>query len=422
MRAAWTAHPQPHTLGKGERDFSFREIETMKTPSLQIFPTLAVLLGLAVLPGCDRLPKPVIRWSPAPDMATARKFHSATLLSDGRVLIVGGLGTSAYLASAEIYDPATSIWSATGSMSVVRAYHTATLLQNGKVLVVGGLSLPAVPVSASGWRADAELYDPATGTWSSASTMATGRAYHTASLLVNGDVVIVGGVTGPGLLSSTEIYTPSTASGSWRTAASMAAPRARHGAVTLVDGLTVLVAGGITSAGANQPATPTATAEQYRVAGNAWSTAGSLHTARSDLSLTLLSVAAKVLAAGGSRGSPTTFTADADLYSGGASGTPGTWTTLPGIGSSHSGHTATYLPAIQQVLVAGGLPVVGGVAASRFDVASSSWNYDGGMRSRRLGHTATLLLDGRVLVVGGYDNTVQNTSYPPHSSAEFFTP
>jgi len=66
--------------------------------------------------------------------------------------------------------------------------------------------------------------------------------------------------------------------------------------------------------------------------------------------------------------------------------------------------------------------MVGGVDASRFYVTGSSWNYEGGMAVRRLGHTATLLVDGRVLVAGGYDNTVQNTSFPPHATAEVFTP
>lgn len=397
----------------------------MKTTSLKLVSVLSMLFGSFALTGCPSLPKPVVRWSAAPSMSTARKFHTATRLDDGRVLVAGGVGVGGYLSSAEIYDPATSTWTATGSMNVVRANHTATLLQNGKVLVVGGLSLPAVPASASGWRADAELFDPATGTWSSGGTMGTGRAYHTASLLVNGEVVVAGGIAAAaGATSSTEIYTPSTASGTWRVGSPMATPRARHAAVTLVDGLTILVAGGLTSTTGNIPAAATATAEQYRVAGNTWSPAGSLHTARRDLSLTLLSVAGKVLAAGGASGTATSpmFTGDADLYESGASGTPGTWTALAGIGSSHSEHTATYLPALQQVLVAGGLPVVGGVDASRFHVASSSWDYEGGMSVRRLGHTATLLLNGHVLVVGGYDNTSANTSFPPHATAEVFIP
>ena len=148
----------------------------------------------------------------------------------------------------------------------------------------------------------------------------------------------------------------------------------------------------------------------------------SLRTARSDLTLTLLPLTGKVLAAGGTNVTAAIFSDESDLYTWGASGTAGTWTALAGIGSEHSEHTATYLPSLQQVLIAGGLPPAGGVDSSRFYAASSSWNYDGGMSSRRLGHTATLLVDGRVLVVGGYDNTSQNTGFPPLASAEIFTP
>ena len=100
-------------------------------------------------------------WSPTGSLTTARYYHTATLLPNGKVLVAGGYhGTSdGPLASAELYDPATGTWSATGSLGTARIYHTATLLPNGKVLVAGG-------VASSGSLASAELYDPATGTWS----------------------------------------------------------------------------------------------------------------------------------------------------------------------------------------------------------------------------------------------------------------
>src|SRR5207253_1261175 len=75
-------------------------------------------------------------WRPTSAMHTASYYHTATLLSDGRVLVAGGDGTNEQLlARAEIYDPSNRNWTVTGSLRSSRCFHTATLLPNGKVLV-----------------------------------------------------------------------------------------------------------------------------------------------------------------------------------------------------------------------------------------------------------------------------------------------
>ena len=135
-------------------------------------------------------------------MATARYDHTATLLPNGQVLVAGGFGGN-YLASAELYDPATGLWTATGSMAAARFCHTVTLLPNGQVLVAGGFN------DASGALASAELYDPATGLWTATGSMATKRDGHTATLLPNGQVLVAGGYNGV-FLASAELYDPAT--------------------------------------------------------------------------------------------------------------------------------------------------------------------------------------------------------------------
>ena len=115
----------------------------------------------------------------------ARWGHTATQLDDGRVLVAGGVGPGGNItASAEIYDPATDSWSAAASLGTERAQHTATLLDNGRVLVAGG------------GVASAEIYNPATNSWSATGSLAASRFAHTATLLDDGRVLVAGGFVG----------------------------------------------------------------------------------------------------------------------------------------------------------------------------------------------------------------------------------
>src|SRR5581483_8529024 len=118
-------------------------------------------------------------------LATGRYYQTSTVLQNGKVLVAGGYN-SGYLTSAELYDPATGTWTTTGSLSTGRFLHTATLLRNGKVLVAGGRN-------SSGYVASAELYDPASGTWTVTGSLITARQIHSATLLPNGKVLIAGG-------------------------------------------------------------------------------------------------------------------------------------------------------------------------------------------------------------------------------------
>ena len=146
------------------------------------------------------------------------------MLPNGKVLVAGGYDSNfGALASAELYDPASGTWTATGSLATARYVHTATLLPNGKVLVAGGYDI-------DGSLASAELYDPASGTWTATGSLATARDVHTATLLPNGKVLVAGGDDGSGILASAELYDP--ASGTWTATGSLATARCwSHGDV-----------------------------------------------------------------------------------------------------------------------------------------------------------------------------------------------
>jgi galactose oxidase-like protein len=125
-------------------------------------------------------------------MATARASFTATRLSNGKVLVAGGTDGTTTFSSSELYDPATGTWSATGSLALARTRHFATLLQDGRVLVVGGASTTAT-----------ELYDPATGTWSAGSPMNLITNVYSATALADGRVLVTGTAGGAGIA---EIY------------------------------------------------------------------------------------------------------------------------------------------------------------------------------------------------------------------------
>ena len=153
-------------------------------------------------------------WTPTGRMTSVRGGHSGVLLPSGQVLIAGGtnggIGSNGYdlviLKTAELYDPVAGKFTATGKMAGVRMYHSAALLPNGKVLVSGGLYTYKPRLRYAVATASAELFDPATGTWSSAGSMSAARAYHSTTVMPNGKVLLVGGGTA-------DVYDPATNTG-----------------------------------------------------------------------------------------------------------------------------------------------------------------------------------------------------------------
>ena len=262
-------------------------------------------------------------------MATARNGHTATLLSNGKVLITGGNDGSNELSSVELYDPATGIFTDSGNMTIARDEHASTLLSNKKVLITGGND------------ASMELYDPATETFTNIGEMPTVRYEHTATLLPNGKVLIAGGyddnLNG---ITSAELYDPST--DSFSSTSKMAPARYGHTATLLKNGK-VLITGG---SDANDNVL--SSSEIYDPATGIFTYIGNMTTTRYGHTATLLSND-KVLIAGGWDGKAEDSLSGAELYDPAA----GTFKAIDDMTIPREYHTATLLPN-GKVLILGG--------------------------------------------------------------------
>ena len=262
-------------------------------------------------------------------VTTAHSKYTATLLSDGRVLVAGGLGCCGVLASGEVYDPTTGASSITGSMATTRYRHTATLLSDGRVLVAGGYD-------DNDFLASVELYDPVTGEFSSTGRMVQARTMHTATLLADGST-----------LDSAEVYDPYTESFTFT--GSMAKTRYLHTATLLPDGRVLVAAG---SDGRNSALD---SAEVYNPATGGFTFTGNVVKARYLHTATLLPDG-RVLVAGGSNDG---YLASTEMYD----PVTGGFTSTASMVAARHRHTATPL-ADDRVLVAGGHGGVNGVFAS----------------------------------------------------------
>ncbi len=133
--------------------------------------------------------------------ANARKQHTATVLPDGRVLVVGGLGGDAQVVrAAEVWDPGSRSFAVDGSSVNELNGHTAAMLADGRVLLIG-------KVSAGDTRA--EVFDPRSGAFSPAGSPIDPRSFHTATQLPDGRILVIGGFGGGETLTRAELLDPS---------------------------------------------------------------------------------------------------------------------------------------------------------------------------------------------------------------------
>jgi hypothetical protein len=273
--------------------------------------------------------------------STDRFSHTATLLPNGLVLIAGGSSKFAILPSAELYDPSTGSFHGTGPMSTPRYRHTATLLKTGQVLIAGGED-PGGPVSS------AEIYDPATGQFTSVGSMALAHSEHTATLLVDGRVLISSGrcfcfdKSGGGLTATAELFDPATQT--FTSTGSLLTQRAGHSAALLANGK-VLVAAGYT----NLPQIVATNGELYDPGTGLFTETGPMVTPRIQQTTNVL-LNGNVLIVGGTQTAGAGNLASGEVYD----WSTGEFTAVPGSMSITREFAAAALLPSGDVLITGG--------------------------------------------------------------------
>jgi hypothetical protein len=331
-----------------------------------------------------------------------------------QVLIAGGTlqpdGTAA-LPSAELYDVATGTFSSASAMILSRTGHTATMLRDGRVLIAGGEG-PDYVITAT-----AEIYDPATGKFISTGTMNSRRIGHSATLLRDGAVLIAGGnINGNTVTGSAEIYDPKT--GSFKLTGPMAVARENQGASLLREG-TVLIAGG------DNGLTELQSAELYRPESHRFVSIHKEMVAPGSEPATVLRNGT-VLMVGESDPTgccPKGADKGAEIYH------PLLRTFRKTTGDTQEIRTLPSATLLNDgtVLLAGGYPLEAELDdAETYDPATETFTLtDNLMSSERGGHTATLLPDGTVLVAGGLAAGMQPGQIRdefPQASADLYDP
>ena len=369
-------------------------------------------------PTADTTVQPA-RWELIGDAAVARYRHSATLLADGRVLIAGGETGTEHLATTRVYDPAANSFQDAGSLSVPRSLHSATLLADGRVLLVGG-------ENDSGTLASAELFDPSQPSdqaWTPAAAMLTARYYHTATRLNDGRVLVTGGSNGESTSAAYDnalIYDP--AANNWLVLReTLTEHRARHRAVRLVGGQ-VLIAGGGLFGGASD------TMEVYNPTSGTFSAIPTRLSIRRQQHAMVALQDGRVFIDGGYCRSDCSSKRGSDLYD---PVLDVIQHVSPPIRPTFA-HVSIRL-SDDRVLRLGGTADLGArdtslpsKALAFSATAPSGWQSLPDMsESRYEGHTATLLGDRSVLVVGGLANDITlpgPTRYELAGAARLYNP
>jgi hypothetical protein len=346
-------------------------------------------------------------WSATGALALPRAFTTMDLLPSGKVLVTGGQatisGNDTFTATAELYDPATGAWTSAASMSTSRGSGCSALLAAGKLLVLGG-SDPDM----------AAVYDPAGNTWTSTTQqMSAARFLPACVLLDSGKLLVTGGLDAAGTASTAtaELYDPAT--GAFTATGSMSTARYWHTATKLADGK-VLVAGGCT--GGWPCLSSTASAELYDPVAGTWSGAGSMPSAVVAHTATRLA-SGKVLVAGGCltyHGGGACGDRDRDrrasLYD--PAPGPGTWSATGSLARGHADHAALVLASGDVLLVGGGYFSGFSSLTERYDPSTGLWGPGPAtLVDHANGVKAAKLPNGRWLVAGGALPTVagQNT-------------
>lgn len=256
-------------------------------------------------------------WRYAKSMSTCRVSPTASVLASGQVLVAGGIGCDgSSQATAEIYTPGHGgKWMSVAPMHEARWGHTATTLADGRVLVTGGRRSP-IGAAVESVNDSAEIYDPATNTWTETGPMHEMRFLHSAGLLQSGDVIVAGGHCPGGSTSppmptactsaTAEVY--SVATNSWSYTGSMAIPRVEGASQMLADGTFLMAGGGMSP-----------TAEIYNPATGMWSFTAPMSMIRDDAQLVTLATG-DLLIVGGFHAGPEGYftTATTELFHPGA--------------------------------------------------------------------------------------------------------
>lgn len=344
------------------------------------------------VPACVRAPSPGFEspWRGTGDIKDARAKHTATLLDDGRVLVTGGIGDSlAAIGTVEAFNPASSTWAKLSSMATPRSGHTATLLPSGQVLVAGGAN------EGDGLTFDsAEVFTGAA--WQQpTSAMSSPRFLHTATLLVDGDVLVAGGFSDTNGTVTDTADTFSPAAAAFTGTAVMRELRAGHTATLLEDGTVLLTGGQI-----DETSEALLTTERYDPDANTWTDAAPMLDARTLHTATRLSND-QVLVAGGAKGTATGLgdaIDTAEIYD----RTTDTWTCARKMNIARYLHTATLLTDGRVIVVGGNTPQGTTAPAEIYDPSTNTWTVTTVPQNLpRAGHTATMAQSDELIIVGG---------------------